>query len=124
MDSFRFAELLSEVRNDTVENVERKQARTDAEREESEGEVSEEEPEEEPDDDIPYNPKNLPLGWDGKPIPYWLYKLHGLNISYNCEICGNYTYKVGFKIPPSLIHVTRTTFLISAGSQGIPAPFC
>ena len=45
------------------------------------------------DDDIPYNPKNLPLGWDGKPIPYWLYKLHGLNISYNCEICGNFTYK-------------------------------
>jgi len=90
---YRYAELLSEVRNETVENVERKQARTDAEREESEGEISEEEPEEEPDDDIPYNPKNLPLGWDGKPIPYWLYKLHGLNISYNCEICGNYTYK-------------------------------
>ena len=89
--------MLAEVRNDTVENVERKQARTDAEREESEGEVSEEEPEEEPDDDIPYNPKNLPLGWDGKPIPYWLYKLHGLNISYNCEICGNYTYKVDIK---------------------------
>ncbi len=22
-----------------------------------------------------YNPKNLPLGWDGKPIPYWLYKV-------------------------------------------------
>ena len=39
-----------------------------------------------------YNPKNLPLGWDGKPIPYWLYKLHGLNIEYNCEICGNYKY--------------------------------
>merc|ERR1719187_1469711 len=90
---YRFAELLSEIRNDTVENVERKQARTDAEREESEGEVSEEEVEEENDDDIPYNPKNLPLGWDGKPIPYWLYKLHGLNISYNCEICGNFTYK-------------------------------
>jgi len=33
------------------------------------------------DDDEPiYNPKNLPLGWDGKPIPYWLYKLHGLGI--------------------------------------------
>ena len=45
------------------------------------------------EDDIPYNPKNLPLGWDGKPIPYWLYKLHGLNISYKCEICGNFTYK-------------------------------
>jgi SF3a60/Prp9 C-terminal len=28
-----------------------------------------------------------------QPIPYWLYKLHGLNISYNCEICGNFVYK-------------------------------
>ena len=26
-----------------------------------------------------YNPLKLPMGWDGKPIPYWLYKLHGLN---------------------------------------------
>ena len=34
----------------------------------------------------------MPL-YIGKPIPYWLYKLHGLNISYNCEICGNFTYK-------------------------------
>lgn len=25
-----------------------------------------------------YNPLKLPMGWDGKPIPYWLYKLHGL----------------------------------------------
>ena len=91
---YRFAELLADVRNSTVENVERKQARTDAEREESDDEDVVEEVEEEPEDDIPYNPKNLPLGWDGKPIPYWLYKLHGLNISYNCEICGNFTYKV------------------------------
>ncbi|KAI1731936.1 pre-mRNA-splicing factor SF3A3, of SF3a complex, prp9 domain-containing protein [Ditylenchus destructor] len=44
-------------------------------------------------DSVPYNPKNLPLGWDGKPIPYWLYKLHGLNIGYSCEICGNQVYK-------------------------------
>ena len=28
--------------------------------------MSEEEVEEEGDDDIPYNPKNLPLGWDGE----------------------------------------------------------
>lgn len=40
-----------------------------------------------------YNPLNLPLDWDGKPIPYWLWKLHGLGVSYGCEICGNYTYK-------------------------------
>merc|ERR1712156_1089247 len=91
---YRFAEILSEQRAATKENVERKQARTELEREDSDDEESEEEPEpEEDDDDIPYNPKNLPLGWDGKPIPYWLYKLHGLNISYNCEICGNFTYK-------------------------------
>ena len=39
-----------------------------------------------------YNPLKLPMGWDGKPIPYWLYKLHGLNIEFKCEICGNYSY--------------------------------
>ena len=46
------------------------------------------------DDDGPiYNPLNIPLGWDGKPIPYWLYKLHGLGVEYNCEICGNTVYR-------------------------------
>ena len=39
-----------------------------------------------------YNPLKLPLGWDGKPIPYWLYKLHGLNQEFRCEICGNCSY--------------------------------
>ena len=86
------AELLNEQRAATKENVQRKQARRDGEQDEEE-EVSADESEEETEDEVPYNPKNLPLGWDGKPIPYWLYKLHGLNISYNCEICGNYTYK-------------------------------
>jgi len=36
--------------------------------------------------------KNYPVGWDGKPIPYWLYKLHGLGVEYKCEICGNTSY--------------------------------
>ena len=40
-----------------------------------------------------YNPKGVPLGWDGKPIPYWLFKLHGLNHFYSCEICGNESYR-------------------------------
>jgi splicing factor 3A subunit 3 len=35
-----------------------------------------------------YNPKNVPLGWDGKPIPLWMYKLHGFQHEYACEICG------------------------------------
>ena len=90
---YRFSEILSEVRSATRDNVERKQARTELERDDSADELSDDEGNDAEDDDIPYNPKNLPLGWDGKPIPYWLYKLHGLNISYNCEICGNFTYK-------------------------------
>lgn len=47
----------------------------------------------EDDDDVPvYNPLNVPLGWDGKPIPLWLYKLHGLGVEYRCEVCGNHSY--------------------------------
>ena len=46
------------------------------------------------DEDAPiYNPKGVPLGWDGKPIPYWLFKLHGLNHFYPCEICGGESYR-------------------------------
>jgi len=46
------------------------------------------------DEDAPvYNPKNVPLDWDGKPIPYWLFKLHGLNHYYECEICGGESYR-------------------------------
>jgi len=46
----------------------------------------------EDEDEFIYNPLKLPLGWDGKPIPYWLYKLHGLNQEFKCEICGNFSY--------------------------------
>eukprot|EP00978_Attheya_sp_CCMP212_P047980 scaffold456928_cov51-Attheya_sp.AAC.1 len=46
------------------------------------------------EEDAPiYNPKGVPLGWDGKPIPYWLFKLHGLNHFFKCEICGNESYR-------------------------------
>ncbi|KAM9687165.1 uncharacterized protein ACIGJ3_004736 isoform 2-T2 [Trichechus inunguis] len=83
----------TEQRHLTHENVQRKQARTGEEREEEEEEQISESESEDEENEIIYNPKNLPLGWDGKPIPYWLYKLHGLNINYNGEICGNYTYR-------------------------------
>ena len=62
----RLAELLSEQRAATKENVTRKQARTAGENEESDEEEQASESDDEDDDDIPYNPKNLPLGWDGK----------------------------------------------------------
>lgn len=90
---FRLSEFVSEERQATKENVERKQSRAAGEEEEDIEEVETYSEEEAEDSNIPYNPKNLPLGWDGKPIPYWLYKLHGLNISYSCEICGNQVYK-------------------------------
>lgn len=36
---------------------------------------------------------NMPLGLDGLPIPYWLYKLQGLDVTYTCEICGHEAFK-------------------------------
>uniref|UniRef100_A0A2K6MGS7 Splicing factor 3a subunit 3 n=1 Tax=Rhinopithecus bieti TaxID=61621 RepID=A0A2K6MGS7_RHIBE len=81
-----------EQRHLTHETAQGKQARTGEEQEEEEEQISDSESEDEKNEII-YNPKNLPLGWDGKPVPYWLYKFHGLNINYNCEICGNYTYQ-------------------------------
>ncbi|XP_022646709.1 splicing factor 3A subunit 3-like [Varroa jacobsoni] len=86
-------EQLSEQRAATKENVQRRQARTAGERQDSDDESADEVSDDDEQEDVIYNPKNLPLGWDGKPIPYWLYKLHGLNISYTCEICGNFVYK-------------------------------
>lgn len=92
---------------DTKLNTERRKALTERERmieisqlekdeelSESEDEDRKQGEEENPDfKDGVYNPMNLPLGFDGQPIPYWLWKLHGLGIEYNCEICGEYTYK-------------------------------
>ncbi|GAA5931234.1 hypothetical protein JCM3775_004971 [Rhodotorula graminis] len=49
--------------------------------------------EDEDDEARIYNPLKLPLGWDGKPIPYWLYKLHGLGVEYKCEICSDHVYQ-------------------------------
>ncbi|CAI4037868.1 hypothetical protein SMKI_04G2030 [Saccharomyces mikatae IFO 1815] len=35
---------------------------------------------------------DMPLGPDGLPMPHWLYKLHGLDREYHCEICANKVY--------------------------------
>lgn len=90
---YHLVELVSEQRAATKDNVQRRQARTGNERDEDEEDVASDSDSGDEEDEIIYNPKNLPLGWDGKPIPYWLYKLHGLNINYNCEICGNQVYR-------------------------------
>ena len=72
---YRFAELLGEQRMQTRDNVQRKQARTGEERDESDDDQISDEESDDDDNDIPYNPKNLPLGWDGKvqrpSLPCW-----------------------------------------------------
>lgn len=103
---FRIKKLAAAMqinRSDTKVNVERKQAMTERERqaelealyaevtEDAGGEQGENKDEEDGEEKI-YNPLKLPLAWDGKPIPYWLYKLHGLGVEFNCEICGNFVY--------------------------------
>ncbi|GMF24747.1 unnamed protein product [Phytophthora fragariaefolia] len=98
----RMYELLTEVVQGTISYLELKQTRTHEElqaeiEEEEEGafsdvDVENENDEAEDEEEQLYNPLNLPLGWDGKPIPYWLYKLHGLGVEYKCEICGNHSY--------------------------------
>ncbi|KAJ0399203.1 hypothetical protein ATCC90586_000045 [Pythium insidiosum] len=98
----RLYELLTEVIHGTISYLEVKQTRTHEElqteiAEEEEGAFSDVDVDagnmDGEDDEQPfYNPLNLPLGWDGKPIPYWLYKLHGLGVEYKCEICGNHSY--------------------------------
>lgn len=59
---YRLVELLSEQRASTRENVQRKQARTGDTGDDSEEEEIGEEDSDDDEEDIPYNPKNLPLG--------------------------------------------------------------
>ncbi|KAG6574238.1 splicing factor SF3a60 homolog [Cucurbita maxima] len=89
----KLCDLLDETIDRTKDNIVKKQALTyeeiEAEREEEETQA---ESESDDDEQQIYNPLKLPMGWDGKPIPYWLYKLHGLGQEFKCEICGNYSY--------------------------------
>jgi splicing factor 3A subunit 3 len=95
------SELLTDVVNATKTFTEKKLVRSFEERlaeakEQEEAEkviAADEAADSDEEEETIYNPLNLPLGWDGKPIPYWLYKLHGLGVSYTCEICGNATYR-------------------------------
>ncbi|KAJ5765175.1 splicing factor 3a subunit 3 [Penicillium odoratum] len=98
-----FTNALKDEREATRRNTVRRQGLTERERQ-MEREALMAEPEsfgegrggdqsdDEEDKERIYNPLNLPLAWDGKPIPYWLYKLHGLGVEYPCEICGNFVY--------------------------------
>lgn len=99
----KLAAAMSTEREDTRVNVERRQGMTERERQlelenltNSASSYQNQEAEEEKDqngDDKIYNPLKLPLAWDGKPIPFWLYRLHGLGQEFPCEICGNFVYR-------------------------------
>ncbi|KAI9807111.1 MAG: hypothetical protein M1825_005828 [Sarcosagium campestre] len=102
----RLARALQQARSDTRVNVERRQGMTERERqmeldalfaESAEpnggtgGGGGEDGSDSDGEEKI-YNPLKLPTAWDGKPIPYWLYKLHGLGVEFSCEVCGNFVY--------------------------------
>lgn len=100
----KLASAMQTEREDTRVNVERKAGMTDKERKQELDALFAEDaytatPTKGGDDansddeeEKVYNPLKLPLAWDGKPIPFWLYKLHGLGVEFPCEICGNYVY--------------------------------
>ncbi len=99
----RLAAAMTQERADTKVNVETKQGMTDKERQLhlealyadaalNSGEAGEDSDSDDDGEDKIYNPLKLPLQWDGKPIPFWLWKLHGLGVEFPCEICGNFVY--------------------------------
>lgn len=99
----RLASAMSTEREDTRVNVERRQGMTERERQQELDNLfsmTEQPPqideaadaEGEDGEEKIYNPLKLPLAWDGKPIPFWLYRLHGLGVEFPCEICGNFVY--------------------------------
>lgn len=93
-------DLLEKQWRATLEKLEKRQAQTydefvaDMQAEIEGDDMAEDDAfaDEDDEDEYGYNPLKLPMGWDGKPIPYWMYKLHGLNHEYKCEICGNASY--------------------------------
>lgn len=124
-----FATELAATRTETRINLERRAALTERERQaeaEAASRALEEEPgnpmadigeEEQEEGERLYNPLKLPLGWDGKPIPFWLYKLHGLGVEYRCQICSDYVYQ-GRRAFERHFHESRHAFGMRA--LGLP----
>jgi len=86
---YRLSEMLSEQRAATRDNVQRKQARTGGERDEDDDAMAEptsDDSDVEDDNDVPYNPKNLPLGWDGKVANQKTWLLSSLQLLFSWNI--------------------------------------
>ncbi|KAL2163041.1 hypothetical protein VTH06DRAFT_6877 [Thermothelomyces fergusii] len=97
----KFTGAMKIEKDDTRVNVERRLGMTERERAQelenlynmTSGAQNKEEEDKDANEDKLYNPLKLPLAWDGKPIPFWLYRLHGLGQEFPCEICGNFVYR-------------------------------
>lgn len=92
-----FQGLLEDSVKATVEFVEKRQTKSYEEVvreiEEAENEDDSDAEAEEEETEVIYNPLKIPLDFDGKPIPYWLYKFRGLNRYFTCGICGGKKYR-------------------------------
>lgn len=88
----RLASFLAEQIEGTREHLISKFTKQPGELEAELDEDSDVESSSESEEEVRMTKENYPVGWDGNPIPYWLYKLHGLGIEYKCEICGNMSY--------------------------------
>lgn len=131
----RYLTLLSEEFRRTREFTERKVAFTAEERMQEMARLNhdyhapdygpDEKEQEDPDSNKAELDKNsalggsfdLPLGADGLPIPYWLYKLQGLDVEYSCEICTNQTYKGRRAFEKHFLEPTHTFHLKCLGIE-------
>ena len=88
----RYKDILQNIIDNTISQIRKKQTMTKEELEQDRlNEISIKKSEKEDKKKI-FNPKNIPMDWDGKPLPYWLYKVHGLGVEHKCEICGGASY--------------------------------
>ena len=87
-----YKDILQNIIDNTISQIHKKQTMTREELEQERlNEINMKKIEKEDKKKI-FNPKNIPMDWDGKPLPYWLYKVHGLGIEHKCEICGGASY--------------------------------
>ena len=88
----RYKDILQNIIDNTISQIRKKQTMTKEELEQDRlNEINIKKTEKEDKKKI-FNPKNIPMDWDGKPLPYWLYKVHGLGVEHKCEICGGASY--------------------------------
>ena len=88
----RYKDILQNIIDNTINQIRKKQTMTKEELEQDRlNEINIKKIEKEDKKKI-FNPKNIPMDWDGKPLPYWLYKVHGLGVEHKCEICGGASY--------------------------------